>query len=363
MDLYDLIRYISSLRSCRKDLGFDITSLRILEQFAWEKYLSAYQIWSNLKSTRFKMAYKNINKRINVLFSSGLIEQTNPIGISNKRRTKYYRLTEYGIYQLFLEKLASLQLNQPYFRKGRETSPLANDKDASKNFLHNYGDSALFKIFLYPYFKKETLLAIGPAILRELYEYLSACCHNIERDLESSQLPLLDEHVFSWDRIPGKDEKLLLSHLKEIFNLESIDPYDIKKEDASITVNTLSAPPIVIKLDKKTNKVLVMSTAGGRFKELQYDAHQLGQEMMVLRPIPSNAPTERVLNDAKKRIEQLVYENVLFAASSAAETSKEFSYYCEILSKDDRFMKVVEKIYEDRHKGFERGYKKLRNKS
>jgi len=195
-----------------------------------------------------------------------------------------------------------------------------------------------------------------------LYEYLSACCRSIERDLESSQLglPLLHQHVFSWDRIPGKDEKLLLSHLKEIFNLKSIDPYDIKKEDASTTVNTPSVPAIVIKLDKNTNKVLVMSTAGGRFKELQYDTLQQGQEMLVLRPIPSNAPTEDILNDARKRIEHLVYENVLFSASSVAETSKEFSYYCEIR---DRFMKVVEKIYEDRQKGFETGYNKLRNKS
>ena len=269
--------YMSLLdKSSRKDVGFDGTSLNILEQFAWEKYLSAYQIWSNLKSTRLKMAYKNINRRINALFSSGLIEEIKPIGISNKRRTKYYRLTEYGIYQLFLERLNSLVFNQAYFRKGRETSPFANDQDASLNFLHNYSDSALFKIFLYPYFRKETLLAIGPAILQELYSYLSACCNSIERELESSQLgvPLLDEGVFSWNKVPGKDEKLLLSHLKEIFNLESIDRYDIKKEDVSITVNTPSAPPIMIKLDKKTNKVLIMSTVGGRFKELQYDAHE-----------------------------------------------------------------------------------------
>jgi hypothetical protein len=117
----------------------------------------------------------------------------------------------------------------------------------------------------------------------------------------------------------------------------------------------------VIKLDKKTNKVLVMSNPGGRFKELQYDAHQAGQETLVLNPPPANAPLEQILNHAKKRIEQLVYEDVLFAASPVAETSKEFSYYREILSKDDKFMKVVQEIYENRHKVFEAGYKKLTN--
>jgi hypothetical protein len=62
-----------------------------------------------------------------------------------------------------------------------------------------------------------------------------------------------------------------------------------------------------------------------------------------------------IVNDAKKRLEQLIYQFVYSLASPAPETSKEFSY----LSEDDRFMKVVEEIYEDRHKGFERGYKML----
>jgi hypothetical protein len=42
------------------------------------------------------------------------------------------------------------------------------------------------------------------------------------------------------------------------------------------------------------------------------------------------------------------------------KASKEFSYYCEILSRDDKFMRVIEKIHEDRHKGFERGYEMLK---
>jgi len=52
-----------------------------------------------------------------------------------------------------------------------------------------------------------------------------------------------------------------------------------------------------------------MSTAGGRFKELQYDTHQQGQELLVLRRIPSNAPTEDILNDARKRIESVSSRN------------------------------------------------------
>lgn len=62
-------------------------------------------------------------------------------------------------------------------------------------------------------------------------------------------------------------------------------------------------------------------------------------------------------NDAEKQIEQLIYEFVYNLASSTtnSDISKEFSYYYKILSQDDKFMRVVEKLYENRHKGFERG--------
>lgn len=160
----------------------------------------------------------------------------------------------------------------------------------------------------------------------------------------------------------SRDNELLWSHLKQIFDLESVIQYDIKKhDDNSITVNITSSPSIVIKLDKARNKVQVMSTAGGEFKEFEYDVRQLGQEMVVSKGIPSEESMKDIVNDAKKRLEQLIYEFVYSLASPAPETRKEFSYYCEILSKDDRFVKVVEQIYEDRHKGFGRGHKILMN--
>ncbi|MFY9794958.1 MAG: hypothetical protein WA323_22740 [Candidatus Nitrosopolaris sp.] len=79
--------------------------------------------------------------------------------------------------------------------------------------------------------------------------------------------------------------------------------------------------------------------------------------------IPREESIKTILNHAEKRIEQLIYEFVYHLASSATEASKEFSYYFEILSQDDKFMRVVERLYENRHKGFETRYKKLRNRS
>jgi hypothetical protein len=167
------------------------------------------------------------------------------------------------------------------------------------------------------------------------------------------------------NKVPGEDNELLLSHLKQIFNLESTDGSSIEKQDTvempTITVNTYSGPPITIKLDKARNKVHVMSrSSNGEFKSLEYDVRQLGQEMVVSTRIGSEESVKDIADEAEKRIEQLIYEFVYHLASSATETRKELSYYCEVLSQDDKFMKVVEEIYEDRNKGFERGYEMLK---
>jgi hypothetical protein len=57
-------------------------------------------------------------------------------------------------------------------------------------------------------------------------------------------------------------------------------------------------------------------------------------------------PLVVIVNGAEKQIEWLIYESVYGMAFQ-----------------DDKFMRVVERIYENRHIGFETGYKKLRNKS
>jgi hypothetical protein len=355
MNLKTIKEYISSLdSSSRKEPEFSGASLDILDNFAWEKCLSAYGIYSNLRSTQIKKAYKNVNKRVNALLSSDLIQETEIEDVNNKHNAKYYRLTEYGIYELFLNRLNSLLVNQSDVRKGRE-SPSSN----ALNFFRNYGNIILFEIFLYPYFKKDTLFAIGDDLLWRLYRYLSTCCASIERYLEYSKgvnIPFVDK-VFSWNKIPGKDNELLLLHLKQIFNLESIEPYTIKKEDTdeeypTITVKTSSAP-IVIKLDKARNKVVMMSNANGEYKELQFDVRRLGREILVGDRIPHEESIKHIVKDAERQIEQLIYEFVydLALSSTDSKISKEFSYYCEILSRDHKFMRAVEEIYENRHKG------------
>jgi len=360
MNLNEYISYLDTLS--RKDAELDRTSLDILAQFAAEKYMSAYQIWSSFKSIRFKMAYKNVHKRTNTLLSSGSIQEPEDTNTSNKHNAKYYQLTEYGIYQLFLKRLNWLLIRQLDVIRDREL-PTSN----ALTFFRNYNNSILFEFFLYPYFNKDTLFAIGDLLVERMYHYISSCCGSIERYLEFSKVPAQGyERIFSFNRVPGEDNELLLSHLKQVFRLESIDSYNIKKDDnvenPTTTVNISCHSPIVIKLDKARNKVLMRSrSSNDEFKVLEYDFVQLGEEMMVHRRKHIEEKIKGILHDAEKQIEQLIYEFVCDLASPVTETSEELSYYFETLSQDDKFMKVVEKIHEDRHKGFERGYKQLRN--
>jgi hypothetical protein len=90
---------------------------------------------------------------------------------------KYYRLTEAGIYRLFL--------STPTYTGSYLLTPA----------LKNYGNLAFFKTFLYPYFERESLMSLS--IAREtakddihhslnwhLYVYLQTCCIAMEDFLE-----------------------------------------------------------------------------------------------------------------------------------------------------------------------------------
>jgi len=256
-----------------------------------------------------KLAYKNVNTRISVLLDSGLIQETEGIDTNNKHGARYYTLTEYGIFRLFLDRVGSFMQDQSDVRKDRKSSPSQN----ALTFLDNYSDSALFEVFLHPYFTKETLLAIGGMLLLKLYPYLETCCQAIARNIleVTKYATYMYEKIFSWEKVPGEDDMPLLYHLQHILNLKELVKYYIKKEDnienPTITVYLPSTAPIKLELDKAKNMVSVMSTADGQFKELQYEVTQMDQnEMWVNKRIPSREAVVEIINYAEKEIEPII---------------------------------------------------------
>ena len=70
-------RYMSVINSSlNKDPHFYKSLSDTLQHFAWNKYASAYQIYSDIQGTAWKMAYKNVNKRVNALLLAGLIQES-----------------------------------------------------------------------------------------------------------------------------------------------------------------------------------------------------------------------------------------------------------------------------------------------
>ena len=150
---------------------------------------------------------------------------------------------------------------------------------------------------------------------------------------------------------------------QKLLNLESIEQANIKKEDtderSKITVNISDAAPILLILDKARMKIEIISTVDNALKRLEFDVRMLDQEMTVGNQISNDESIKVLINDAKQKIEQLIYGFVYSLASSPSAEDLEVSYYVQVLSGDNSFITVLQEIYENRHKGFGRGYRLL----
>ena len=106
-------------------------------------------------------------------------------------------------------------------------------------------------------------------------------------------------------------------------------------------------------------KIEIISTVDNVLKKLESDVRMLDQEMTVGNQISNDESIKYLINDAKQKIEQLIYGFVYNLASSPSAEDPEVLYYVQILSGDNSFITVLQEIYENRHKGFERGYRML----
>lgn len=203
--------YVSTLLNY-KHLGTNIgdQAITVLFEFLEKESLSIYNVYSNFKRTKSKTAYKDIHGRIKRLES---LEFLDPIEVkdASNRGAKYYRISEAGVFQLFLQSTEWF----PYF-----VFLLAPMLEAHGNYF-------IFETLLYPYFKKQTLLDIrtipgeikrrivagdydiGSSDINEaIYVYLRNCCIEIYRTIMMSKsfikdlkvpddFEILDTHVTS----------------------------------------------------------------------------------------------------------------------------------------------------------------------
>jgi hypothetical protein len=164
-----------------KHLGSDLgdQANKVLAEFSDKQYMSTYMVYDNFKR---KIDYKNTHKRVKRLETLQFIE---PVKVEEARHgAKYYRITEAGMFQLFL------------IRDVWRSSSL---RDQLPMMLETHAHYLIFETLVYPYFKKETLPSL-PAlksfeddpkasleflhgivyeITRAIYQYIRNCCMEI----------------------------------------------------------------------------------------------------------------------------------------------------------------------------------------
>jgi len=336
--------YISMISKFKIDKDLGPVALEILQLFAYNDSLSAYDIFSNLKSTRQKTAYKNVHKKVQRLKSMQLIEQTQ---VHNAEHgAKYYGLSEYGIYQLFLK------------RRGALTFRLVDENKAifvGKDFIKHHSNNALFEAFLYHYFDRKTVSTANYDLIIQFFLYLHDCCKEIETLLNyikkgMGSIPAIVEK-FKWNYVgPGPEDQAVKSSLKEIFDFEGLDldNAEIKKINSiTLQVTTPDKACILIKLDPKRKKAVATLHKFKRKKEYEYDLYERGFELRIC-----TRTTAEELGNKGIKIELPIYRILSDLTKSDDELEEDT---LRNLAKDDKFMKLVDNI----HDTFDKGYNKL----
>jgi DNA-binding PadR family transcriptional regulator len=159
-DALDIIQSFQNI-----DASISEDALDILELFAQEESLTITDITNYIESTKIQRKYKNVYYLIEKLKSRDLIVRQRNVDKARRRRNQiYFKLTDQGIYLLFLKmRYHGILIDQLSVKKG---NPPISHID---NFLKYYGDSALFKLFLYPYFEKQTIYAAHIKMLIKLF--------------------------------------------------------------------------------------------------------------------------------------------------------------------------------------------------
>lgn len=136
-------------------------------QFAIKREMSTYQVFNELKKTKYKIEYKNIHKKIQKFLLLKLIKKTSKRDL--KHASIYYELSDTGVFYILL----NIHKNISKFE----------DKQLNEIFtgmIHNHGDNDFFFVFIYPYFNKSTILNIRSKItIEDILNYCSLCCNKV----------------------------------------------------------------------------------------------------------------------------------------------------------------------------------------
>jgi hypothetical protein len=344
------------------DMKLSSTSFFTLYQFGTAEYLSTYQVFKLLKETQYSSGYENVHKKVQTLLSLNLIEKM-PKNLGNTDHGAiYFKITSAGIFYLM-----------QYMKF-----------DLNFEILKHHGEDPFFKIFLYPYFERETLINLKfEHIKSEIFNYLNRCCgilKNLFQHLESIKINKgMYGWVEFWDALPlynneYDDKERFISILQNRFNLKWLDSKEAKIENVDEYTITISQNNRVVylKLNKPKTKAV-----------LSYQNKILTE--YIIKPLDEKDPdhnirieafepktVEQALNDKEEEVRIEIYENIENISISLLKycvrryqfTIAERERIKDItnIAKDSKFVKLLESAEERYNKNLS-NFKKLNRKT
>ena len=261
----EIKKYVSYIRERYSDEDLDPISLLVLIRFAVNKFTSAYQVYTYLdndkdeyviatkqmKNKAHFIAYKNVNEKVQNLYSLGLIEVAKDE--DTKHDAIYYRLTPYGIFYLFWKNSILVLVH------GRE-------------IFKQYKNDKLFQLFLSS--MRGSLHQIqSKAIFDDIIDYLNKICNTI--------IETIDNHIskekirlYSWKKLLASNDRndILLDYLNLGLNLQWLDsetPQIEKRKQENMIKISGKGHSIIIMTDSKDKKKLILKADDERFHEFE----------------------------------------------------------------------------------------------
>ncbi len=222
MDLdvpYGPFEYLSNLFSSIIELHeIDDSVMQILSHFILKRHLSAYQIFKKEKSLNNKLIYRSTNKKVKRLLDLDLIERmkdyTQLSEVELKRNAIYYKLTEQGLFALYLKhKTYSPRPTVVNLRGNERIVPIT----LSKNSLLRYREYDFYKFCLYPWMDHNTIASCSQQFAKRIHDSLSDISQYVGKYLLSTYYEdLLSAQSDKSDDSPGGIDPDRVDHIESL---------------------------------------------------------------------------------------------------------------------------------------------------
>ncbi len=192
--------------------------MQILSHFILKKHLSAYQIFKKEKSLNNKLDYSITNKKVKRILDLDLIEKikdyTQLSEVELKRNAIYYKLTEHGLFALYLKHKTYSPRPTVVTVKGKERLiPIT----LSKNSLLRYREYDFYKFCLYPWMDHNTIASCSQQFAKKIHDSLSDISQYVEKYLLSAYYEnLLSAQSKKSDDSPGGIDPDSVDHIESL---------------------------------------------------------------------------------------------------------------------------------------------------